>query len=166
MSFQAGTALQSAVWFRSFLFPADSKGRPIRGGLCCFYRENEIYTHSPLNTYLSSRAKASCTRESDRAGFMRMAQGPWNIRPSCQATPTFQPTFSSWPMVLPWALHRPVQGQEQHKCDVPGLHRRPSATARRCSVRVSCRSTCRQGRVSSLRVNRQVGAGGKGKISG
>ena len=55
---------------------------------------------------------------------------------------------------------------EQHKCDVPGLYRRPSATARRCSARVSCRSTCRQGRVSSLRVNRQVGAGGKGKLSG
>ena len=47
-----------------------------------------------------------------------------------------------------------------------GAYRRPSATARWCSARVSCRSTCRQGRVSSLRVNRQVGAGGKGKLSG
>lgn len=40
---------------------------------------------------------------------MRMAQGPWNIRPFCQAAPTFQPAFFSWPMVLPWALHQPVQ---------------------------------------------------------
>ena len=157
MSFQAGNALQSAVWFR-FL---TERAAPSGAALCCFYRENEIYTHSPLNRYLSSRAKASCTRESGRAGFMRMAQGPWNIRPSCQATPMFQPADG-----LAVGLAPAGAVQEQHKCDVPGLHRRPSATARRCSVRVSCRSTCRQGRVSSLRVNRQVGAGGKGKISG
>ena len=45
-SFQAGNALQSAVWF-PFL---TERARPIRGGSLLFYRENEIYTHSPLNT--------------------------------------------------------------------------------------------------------------------
>ena len=59
------------------------------------------HTHSPLNTYLSSRSKASCTRVRGSARFMRMAQGPWNIRPSCQATPTFQPAFSTSAMVFP-----------------------------------------------------------------
>ena len=59
------------------------------------------HTHSSLNTYLSSRSKASCTRVRGSARFMRMAQGPWNIRPSCQATPTFQPAFSTSAMVFP-----------------------------------------------------------------
>ena len=35
-----------------------------------------------LNTYWSSRRKASCTRERGRARFIRTEQGLWNIRPS------------------------------------------------------------------------------------
>lgn len=35
---------------RSVVPVFDQKEPPHRGALCCFYRENEIYTHSPLNT--------------------------------------------------------------------------------------------------------------------
>ncbi len=44
-----------------------------------------------LNTYLSSRRKASSSLSLGRARFILMWQGPWNAVPSCQITPTSSP---------------------------------------------------------------------------
>ena len=60
-------------------------------------------------TYWSIRRKASSMRERGEARFIRRWQGPWNIFPSCTATPTSQQAFSTSSMVLPWAAHQSVQ---------------------------------------------------------
>lgn len=43
------------------------------------------------NTYSVNRFIASSTLLSGTAKFIRMEQGPWKGRPSCQVTPTSQP---------------------------------------------------------------------------
>ena len=44
-----------------------------------------------INTYSVNRFIASSTLLSGTAKFIRMEQGPWKGRPSCQVTPTSQP---------------------------------------------------------------------------
>ena len=89
--------------------PNESSRTPKRpGAFCCVFCTDGRGLYA-LNTYRSSRRKASCTRAKGRARFIRTAQGPWNIRPSWTATPTAQAACSSSSMVLPWAAHHWVQ---------------------------------------------------------